>query len=261
MIWMISGLHDVCWLQNILANYNRQEYPHRRLIIVENGKGIGVTKNIQLPIGTIVLTSNPGPAEPMNAALHFLKKHRKYDNWFCKCDADDYYGPQYLLQIRAGIKLGADYLGRKSLYIKTTDNHLWYAESKDSDFIFHGPTIAARVGAAVEFPLVQGWGEDAQWCKTMNRIGRKSVILPAEGFCYQRWSNYQHSWPCTDFEIRTLWQVEFLDLGNLDLDVVNGVKERPLGKSLDVPEVDSSNFMPFRILKEKSLSFIGMGIH
>lgn len=95
----------------------------------------------------------------------------------------------------------------------------------------------------------------------MNRLGRKSIILPAEGFCYQRWSNYQHSWPCTDFELRTLWQVEFFDLGNVDFDIVNGVKERPLGNPLDVPEVDASNFMPFRILKEQSLSFVGMGIH
>lgn len=261
MIWMISGLHDIRWLNNIIANYNRQTYPYRKLIIVENGKGIGATKNVQLPKGTVVLTSDTGPAQPMNAGLEYLKKNKKYNDWFCKCDSDDYYGPQYLLQIKNNIKPGIDYLGRKSLYIKTTDDQLWYAESQDSDYIFHGPTLAARVGKSLLFPLVQGWGEDGEWCKQMYAKGRKCITLPAEGFCYQRWNNVTHTWPCTDLELRTLWQVEFIDLGKVNFDIINGTIKRPNGNILNVPELDSSNFMPFRILREQSLSFVGMSFH
>lgn len=259
MILMISGLHDPRWLNNILANYERQEYPHRQLIIVENGKGIGATKGICLPSGTIVLTSESGPSQPMNVALKFLKERKRYKDWFCKCDSDDYYGPQYLKQISKASKQG-DYIGRKSLYIKTTDNHLWYAES-NSAHTFHGPTIAARVGSSVQFPLVNGWGEDAEWCMKMYNSGKSPVTIPAEGMCYQRWHGYNHTWPCTDFELRTLWQVEFYDLGDVDFDIINGIKERPLGNILDVPEVDALNFMPFRILKERSLNFVGMNFH
>jgi len=259
MIWMISGLHDPRWLSNVLDNYNRQKYPYRRLIIVENGKGIGASKTVQLPKETIVLSSDTGPSAPMNAGIQWLKQNAKKDSWFCKCDADDYYGPQYLNQIRMAMKSGADYVGRKSLYIRTAEGKLWYAESKDEAFVFHGPTISARLGTTLEFPLVSGWGEDAEWCRSMYKAGKKPFTLGPEGFCYQRWSNYNHTWPCTDLEIRVLWRVDFEDLGDVDLDIINGIKSRPSGKILSTPEVDSSNFMPFRILRERSVGYVGMG--
>jgi glycosyltransferase involved in cell wall biosynthesis len=257
MIWMISGLHHPRWLSNILDNYNRQTYPNKRLIIVENGDGIGIS--VKLPKDIIILRSDSGPAQPMNVGIEWLKQHAEPQDWFCKCDSDDYYGPQYLDQIHTAISSGADYTGRKALYIKTSNDKLWFAESKDESFIFHGPTIAARIESSLYFPLVKTWGEDIAWCKAMHNAGYKSVTLCPEGFCYQRWPKYNHTWPCTDIEIRVLWRVDFEEFEMLDFDIINGIKKRPIGKILHVPEVDSSNFMPFRILKERSLGCVGVG--
>ena len=256
---MISGLHDPRWLYNILDNYNRQKYLYKRLIIVENGNGINVTKDQQLPIGTIVLTSKRGPTQAINVGISFLKAKNKLKDWFCKCDADDYYGPEYIAQINKASKSGADYIGRDSLYIKTMDGRLWYAEGK-SEYIFHGPTLAAKIGGVLDFPLVTDWGEDYEWCKAMHNSGKKALAIKPEGFCYQRWGDYKHTWPCTDFEIRTSWLVDFFDIGTLDFDIVNGIKIRPSGIILERPVVDYTNFMPFRILKEKGIGFVGIGI-
>jgi hypothetical protein len=257
LIWMISGLADPRWLPNILDNYNRQKYKYKKLIIVENGNGIGSTKNVKLPINITILTSNHGPSQSINAGISFVRSNGNDNDWFCKCDSDDYYGPDYLSQIKKASKSGADYVGRGSLYIKSTDNTLWYIGCSNNNYIFHGPTLAANVKNAIDFPLVKNWGEDEAWCKEMHKLGRKSLALPAEGFCYQRWSDYQHTWPCTDLEIRTIWQVEVLDLGKLDFDIVNGKKTRPNGTVLEPPTIDYTNFMPLRLLRERSTNYVG----
>lgn len=256
LIWMISGLNNPRWLSNIINNYTRQTYKEKKLIIVENGGGIDSTKSIKLPYGTIVLKSESGPAQAINSGISFLRSHTNVD-WFCKCDSDDYYGPEYLNQIYKATELCGDYIGRRSLYIKTTDNNLWYINSNEDNYIFHGPTLAAKVDSAFDFPLVQDWGEDDLWCRNMYKAGRKPITLPAEGFCYQRWSDYKHTWPCTDLEIRTSWKSPILSLGEFDLDIINGKKTQPKGIVLETPTVDYTNFMPLRLLRERATKYVG----
>jgi glycosyltransferase involved in cell wall biosynthesis len=249
MIWMVSGLHDPRWLSNILENYGRQVGSKKGLIIVENGIGIGTCNRPFLPKNVIVLVSECGPAQPLNVALSWLRENGDPSDWFCKCDSDDYYGPGYLKSIKKASR--ADYAGRSSLYIKTMENRLWYIEGKSDVYFFHGPTIAGRISSALDFPVVRDWGEDADWCMAMKNAGRKAYTLPPEGVCYQRHGNYKHTWPCTDYEIRTSWNAEFTDLGPLDLDIVNGIKPRPKGKSLGIEQFNNDNSMSMRILKEK----------
>jgi glycosyltransferase involved in cell wall biosynthesis len=201
------------------------------------------------------LVSQRGPAQPLNAALAWLRENADGKDWFAKCDSDDYYGPGYLDSITEAS--GADYAGRSSLYIKTMDNHLWFVEGKPDVHVFHGPTIAARIGAALDFPIVRDWGEDAEFCLAMHNAGRKAFVLPPEGVCYQRHGNYKHTWPCSDHEIQTSWNAEFHDLGPLDLDIVNGIKPRPRGTSLGVAEFTIESSMAVRILMEKVAAMRG----
>lgn len=253
---MVAGLHDKRWLPNVLNNYARQTYKNKRLLIVENGNGIGCASG-----DFDIIKSDPGCGQYINAAIAWLRANANPNDWFCKCDADDYYGPKYLAQISKPVTKGKiDYLGRKSLYIRTTENRLWYAEAMDAKFIFHGPTLAARIKDTLDFPLVTRWGEDGQWCRLMNTAGKISCSLPAEGVCYQRWSEYSHTWPCTDEELRTLWQVDFQDLGEFDEDVVNGIVPRKVIRVLPVQQITPDNFMPFRLLREQGsqgVNYIG----
>lgn len=244
-LWMVTGLHDERWSMNVTANYARQTYEQKRLIIVENG-GASAAGFVGLP-GVVVLASERGPAQPLNVALEWLRENAATDDWFAKCDADDYYGPGYLASMS---RIDADYCGRASLYIRNTEGRLWYVEGEAGGHLFHGPTLAAPIRSALDFPITPDWGEDAAWCRAMHEAGRTAGTVAPEGFCYQRWPTYRHTWPCTDLELRTSWEAEFIDLGPIDYDIVNGVRPRPRGTSLGVAELTSDNFMPFRQLRE-----------
>jgi glycosyltransferase involved in cell wall biosynthesis len=248
--WMVTGCHDRRWLDNVVANYARQTRVDKHLIIVENGGGIGAALDCVALPGVVVLQSEPGPAQPLNAALAWLREHASPADWFCKADSDDYYGPGYLESIQPAIDEGLDYAGRSSLYIRTTEDRLWYVEGKPAH-VFHGPTIAARIGSALDFPLVRDWGEDAEWCLVMQRAGKSCVTLPPEHVCYQRHAGHAHTWPVSDLELRGAWPVEFIDLGPFDARVVDGTIPRPPGTSLGVEPLSPETFMPFRVLREQ----------
>lgn len=257
-IWMITGLHNSRWVSNTITNFVRQQYLYKRLIVVENGEGIGAWPQ-HTGLSPIVLRSEPGAAQSLNTALSWLREHVGAEGWFCKCDSDDYYSANYLSSIVPAIEAGADYAGRSSLYIRTTEERLWYVEGDPHAHVFHGPTIAGRVSSSYDFPLVQDWGEDAEWCLQMHASGRTCKVLPPEGVCYQRWAGYRHTWPCTDREILTSWDRPFCDLGDFDIDVIDGTKPRPKGHLLDSKPTGINDLMAIRVLKERlqGCSFLG----
>lgn len=250
--WMVTGLHDPRWLGNILDNYQRQTHPSKGLILVENGSGLGVTVGAQLPEEVVVLHSCRGPAQPLNAALQWLRTNAP-DDWFAKCDSDDYYGPKYLESIQEAVLAGADYAGRPDLYIKTQSGHLWLAERNLRGFcdeVANGPTLAARVTSAEDFPEVQYWGEDSLWCSRMRELGNRFYALPPEHMAYQRWSDNAHTWPCTDIEIIAGCSVPIFDFGEWNPDVVDGLVPRPEGARVEAPALTLENSMSTRVLME-----------
>ena len=245
-LWMVTGLHNPRWAINVRENFERQQFANRALIVVKNGAGRDASIDAD-----IILQSEQGPAQPFNEALAWLRINASSNDWFCKCDADDYYGPYYLDSIELAADSGVDYAGRASLYIKTTKGRLWFAEAKQGTHVFHGPTLAGRIGSSCDFPVTHDWGEDAAWCELMYAAGRSCYRLLPEHFCYQRWDDYAHTWPCTDFEIRTSWMTQFNDLGSLDLSIVNGEQIRPTGTLLEMPPITIDNLMAVRVLKER----------
>ena len=250
--WMVTGLHDRRWLENTLANFARQTRSDKRLIIVENGKGLGCAADcIGLP-GVTVLHSEPGAAQPLNTALGWLREHASPDDWFAKCDADDAYFSGYLDSIQEAVDAGADYCGRCDLFIRTQSGHLWYQEQGLRGFcngVANGPTLCARIGTAMEFEIVERWGEDLLWQHAMQQAGRRFYALPPEGMAYQRWPDNAHTWPCTDDELIEGCTVPTYDLGLYNTDIVDGIVPRPKGTLLE--PVPFTGGMPMRILREQ----------
>jgi len=251
--WMVTGLHDPKWLGNILSNYERQTHPSKGLILVENGQGIDATSPEKGDRVSVILRSEPGPAQPLNAALAWLRSHASPDDWFAKCDSDDYYGPSYLDSIQEAVKSEADYAGRPDLFIKTQSGHLWLASRNLRGFcdeVANGPTLCARVASSEDFPVVQYWGEDSLWCSSMQEKGNRFYALAPEGMCYQRWSDNAHTWPCTDIEIIAGCSVPIWDLGLWNPDVVDGLVPRPQGVRVEAPPLTLENSMSTRVLME-----------
>lgn len=248
--FMISGLHNPIWLNNILSNFNRQVYPNKHLVIVENGNGNNLALNIVSENITII-KSKPGVSNYINTGIKYIKQTFGNNNdWIVKADADDYYGPFYLYKLYNEInKHKPDYLGRKSIYVKSTDNKLWLLNHT----LFHGPTLAAKISSCLYFPEVTTYGEDALWCELMDQNNKKSLTIEdPHGFCYQRWNPSDHTWPCTDTEIRTAWQVPIIDLGDFDIGIIEGNKLPKQKIVLEPPEISPDTFLPFRLLKEQS---------
>jgi hypothetical protein len=218
----------------------------KRLILVFNG----ASHNFERAHDIVVLNSERGPAQYMNAALGWLRENAPPTDWFAKCDSDDYYGPRYLESVADSEQFGADYSGCNSAYIKPMAGGLWFVNGH-SDSMFHGPTLAARIGTALPFPHVDDWGEDELWSANMVRECRQPLVRAPEGFCYQRWTDNEHTWPCTDSELLRAWALPFSDLGAFNLRVVNGDIARPTGTPVGSPDTDINDFMAIRVLKEK----------
>jgi hypothetical protein len=247
-IWMVVGLHKTRWQENVLRNFRRQVHANKRLIVVLNGE-CSSKESQAWPGDAVLLHSGTDPAKVMNAGRQYLKTNASPDDWFCKCDADDYYGPRYLQHVAENDL--ADYSGLKSVYVKSQDNKLWFAEGNARTAIVHGPTIAARVGTALRFKEGLDWGEDTLWCQEMQAAGREHSIRPSDGFCYQRWAGYSHTWPCTDEELLAAWPIPMYELGEFDEKVVDGLKPHRYSKVLEARELTLNNSMPYRVLMER----------
>jgi hypothetical protein len=248
-IWMVVGLHKRRWQENVLRNFRRQVHADKRLVIVLNGEYADIDYDGEYTNWMSLHRSGSDPAQVMNCALNHLRENADHDDWFCKCDADDYYGPLYLQHVAENTL--ADYSGLKSVYVKSQDNKLWFAEGNARTAIVHGPTIAARVGTALRFKEGLDWGEDTLWCQEMQAAGREHSIRPSDGFCYQRWAGYSHTWPCTDEELLAAWPIPMYELGEFDEEVVDGLKPHRYSKVLEARELTLNNSMPYRVLMER----------
>lgn len=246
-IWMITGLHKPRWTESVLRNFSRQTYTDKRLIVVFNGECAEMPINSWFS-NVHLLRSSADPAAVMNVALHELRYQAEPTDWFCKCDADDYYGPDYLQRVSE--HTDADYSGIKSVYVKSQDGTLWFAAGNATTTIVHGPTIAGRIGSALNFTEGLDWGEDTLWCQQMEMAGRSCAIRPWSGFCYQRWPNYEHTWPCTDEELIAAWPIPMYELGAFDENVINGITPHKHSKALKAREGNECS-MPIRILLQR----------
>lgn len=105
-------------LENVLANYLRQNYPQKELIIVVNSEGINISEWHQKTaehsdIKILQVDSNKTLGECLNHGVD----HASY-NYVAKCDDDDYYAPNYLSDsMPLFAATGAQIVGKLSMYV------------------------------------------------------------------------------------------------------------------------------------------------
>ena len=221
---MVVPLHRPRDLRNVFLNFSRQDYPDRRLVIVENGAAVGECRRTGL-IPDMLLSASSGPAEALNVALYELRK-RDPSGWFFKVDADDYYGPRYLSEAMA-VPAEANATGKGGFWLRTVVGRLWrfgFPESQwaSPEAIPQGPTLAARVADCLPFNDVRPWGEDIDWVARMLGSGARIWLTSRNGFCQLR-SPTGHTWVATDEAIRCLaLETPCWDAGPWSAAVVDG---------------------------------------
>lgn len=226
-LWLIIGLHDSKWIDNIRNNITRlsnQSDIICKPVIVENG-----AKWIE---GEDIIKSSPGVSNYINAGIAYVKSKAKPGDWLAKIDADDYYGSIRATNIAKAANAGANLVGASSIFCNI-NNKLFAADFQipnwtaiPTNIMAHGPTLACRVDICEMFPTPdRGFGEDILWIDKMRSKGIDCYSLPPEGFCWNRYPDNNHAFPIVGEEIIHLWECPTYDLGKFDEEIINGVKK------------------------------------
>jgi hypothetical protein len=195
------------WLaQNILENFERQIFPDKRLIIVENNRAIGSWRGP----GTVV-RSEPHRTYARAAGMEACKTFGL--GWYGFFEDDDWYGPQYLTDCWSN-RHQADALGKTSWIVETPSGEFWLLfPNKVPGLVQRGPvftdgilaaTIFGRVDRAVPWVDAPPVGEEVIWYTRMVEAGRTLWGMGPQHFRLRRYDdpNHQHA-------IRVPWDVEF----------------------------------------------------
>lgn len=176
-VTVITATNRPDYMERLLANYQRQDYPNKQLIIVLNNnhfdmdqwqRRIGLYRGIEL----IHLQGNPSLGFCYNYAL----SRAKYD-LVAKFDDDDYYAPQYLLEsTRHFANTNADIVGKTCRYIFFADlsTLALYCPSPEDEFVNYvaGATmiIKKKVFEKIVFPDIT-FGDDSEFQRKCLRDG------------------------------------------------------------------------------------------
>jgi hypothetical protein len=181
------------YIENIFANFCRQRYPDKELIIVLNGierraaemaaRKFNIEK-LQLVKPAQTLTLGDG----LNLSAAASRGH-----FWCKIDDDDYYGQDYLTEaVEYMISFPYDVVGKKHVHVFFPADHKGY-RTTDKEFAsvgfprHAGPTIFTTRNVVQEIPFHPlNIGEDAAFYRDLHRLDYQIISSTTENFVYVR---------------------------------------------------------------------------
>jgi hypothetical protein len=243
-VWVIVPFSRPERLEQVLANFSRQKFPFKKLVLVANGAARRIAEHAQLVTGwsIMMLTSDAHQSIAKNTALHEIRK--RGGGFTVVMDDDDYYGPQYLTEA-CGYANTYDVIG-KSRHFMSVDGNLWLCgrELRGHQVGWlTGGTIACWAESAPEYPQLSS-GEDAAFCALAESRGMRIFGTDLYHYLYRRESKQDHAWRIGHEDLRMYESARgALDLGDEDLDVVNGNKLEVDGQVLGARE-DAATLAP-----------------
>jgi hypothetical protein len=205
------------FFSNVIENFKRQNYIDKKLIVVENGLGIGHFKNS----GCTVLSSDEHHAFAKNEAISWMKKNG--GGWWVTMDDDDYYGPEYLTEVAQNIGKG-DVLGKNGRFIADEERTLLLCspENQQQQSVL-GATLAARSEISCELKPVTH--DDGLFTQDMRDLGCIIYATSKYNFVHRRYKNISTSW---SIDIDVMAQIaldsgfDVLQWDGFPLDIING---------------------------------------
>jgi glycosyltransferase involved in cell wall biosynthesis len=201
VIWAICALSRPHELPRVAREFSAQTH-HRysRLLVVENGKGVGAVGAQGLADQVdVVARSAPHQAAARNAGLAVVRELCGPLDWFAVWDDDDQHGPGYLAEI-AEHACGQDVLGKSSFFMRLGDRRL-VCFMRPAHRLWGG-TLAGRVKGVLDFRDVGRWGEDGDWLRRMREQGARVASSSRWQFIAQRSrSPDKHAWRATDRQV------------------------------------------------------------
>lgn len=222
--WLVTGIEDPGMVGNVMANVRRQSVRELRLVAVRNGAGLDVDPLPLLAAGALVIESESGCAEYINAGIAEVRKHARTGDLVLKCDSDDYYGPRYVERALAAAEPGIA-VCQTSIFVRLSDGELWsVAWPAGVEGSRHGPTLGCLVRDLLDFPCSPcDWGEDGLWLRAMLASGVEFRAVPQGHFAYCRHAGRRHAFPVADESLRHLWPGAVVEsLGPWNERIING---------------------------------------
>lgn len=201
MIGVVALLYRPSFLPNVLANFERQNYSDKLLVIVENGPGIGATSDVSLPSGTIVLRTEADRSIARNAGFAKLREIG-VDHWALFED-DDLYGPEYLAE-HWEYRGRADVIGKGCFWLRGADGscHRLFSGSEWKEVGLELGFVKGGLAAATLFGKTAGvleWlpgmlrCEELIWYTDMLRAGRRLYSTSDAHFLRCRYDDASHA--------------------------------------------------------------------
>lgn len=204
-ISIITCTNRPSFISNVLANYKRQRYPIKELIIVLNKSGMKLSKyRKKAKHHKNVSVYKRGEKVSLGECLNYAIKRTKHP-YIAKFDDDDYYSKYYLTeQIKAMRQSKAHVVGKRAflVFIKTKNLLILRSPKNQHKFVnwVTGGTILfkRRVFNKVRFPKVS-LNEDVIFASRC-RINRFKVYSssPYNYVMIRRKNKKGHTWKASD---------------------------------------------------------------
>lgn len=226
-IWVIVPFSRPEFARRVWQNFERQRFPNKQLILVENGAATGTLNHSP----AIVLRSTAHPAHARNEAIAYIKKQG--GGFFTSMDDDDWYGPGYLDEI-AGYARSYDAVGKPWHFTSLGEGFVDAApqlllcnrtSANSEQSWLMGGTISGWAETAEEFRAVPA--EDLDWSDRMRVRGARLRGTSVYHYLYRRsYFGAKHAWRMTrEAFLRMNTQALEFPLtpeGQIDFDLVTG---------------------------------------
>ena len=205
---IVSCTNKPIYMHNIFANYSRQDYENKELIVVLNSNSLSLAEwEEEAHRYENARVFQVDERRRLGACLNLGAEQARLD-YVAKFDDDDYYAPAYLRDMVGAFDYsGADIVGKAAHYVYFEAGEVLAIQFPDSEHRFFsfvaGPTLIIRreVFEKVRFRPDKGPGEDTQFLKDSLSQGLK--VYSADRFNFvrvRRAESSLHTWRQSDQE-------------------------------------------------------------
>jgi len=205
---IITCTNKLIYMDNIFANYDRQQYEDKELIIILNNDRLDIKEwTEEARKHDNVTVYRVDEKEPLGACLNYGIEKARFD-YISKFDNDDYYGPAFLEDLMNAFEYtDADIVGKCAgyMYFERGGILALNAEEKEhcyTHYVLGSAIIIKReVFDRVPWPTDGVSGEDTEFLRQSVKNGFKIYSADRFNYAYVRRSSPElHTWKIKDEE-------------------------------------------------------------
>lgn len=213
---IITSTNRPKFLENILANFIRQDYETKELILIINNNSIDITfwKNKLSKYKNIRIYKLDEKIS-LGRCLNYGIEKSSYP-YLAKFDDDDYYGSKYLSDSLLNFnKVDADIVGKHTIFVYFMEEKILAIKDKGCEdkyvYFLNGATLVfkKKVFEKVQFRNVSV-NEDVLFCRDAISHGFKVYSGNKYHFTYLRYAkSHSHTWKVENQNIMNLFCSDF----------------------------------------------------